>query len=388
MTDLEALKAEAGAEAVDRFVRSGMRLGLGSGSTAAKMLDALGERLASGVLSDIAGVPTSAATAARCGELGIPLLTLEDVAELDVVIDGADEIDPSLDLIKGLGGAHLREKVVASAARRMVVVADETKIVSRLGERAPLPVEVIPFAMPVAERLLRDLGGSRSCASTTGARSSPTRATASCTARGSSGSTPRRWRAMSRTSRASSSTGSSSGSPRRRSSLRATAFACWTAQSPLHDGDGLRALVDQDVAPAELRRRGAERARAGEEVEHAVARAGRGLAASGARSRPASGSGSRSSRGRSARRSCATRRRWGASRGPPSRPSPAPAPCTARARRPRSRTGTGPGRARRPGSCRASPASAAAAWRRSRRPTPARSGTQSRPKTSSSRSFT
>jgi ribose 5-phosphate isomerase A len=135
-----------------------MRLGLGSGSTAAKMLDALGERLASGALSDIAGVPTSAATAARCDELGIPLLTLEDVAELDVVIDGADEIDPSLDLIKGLGGAHLREKVVASAARRLVVVADETKLVSRLGERAPLPVEVIPFAMPVAERLLRDLG--------------------------------------------------------------------------------------------------------------------------------------------------------------------------------------------------------------------------------------
>ena len=122
------------------------------------MLDALGERLASGALADIAGVPTSAATAARCGELGIPLLTLDDVAELDVVIDGADEIDPQLDLIKGLGGAHLREKVVASAARRMVVVADETKLVARLGERAPLPVEVIPFALPVAERLLRDLG--------------------------------------------------------------------------------------------------------------------------------------------------------------------------------------------------------------------------------------
>ena len=158
MNDLEALKAEAGAAAVDRFVRSGMRLGLGSGSTAAKMLDALGERLASGALADVAGVPTSAATAARCGALRIPLIMLEDVAELDVVIDGADEIDPSLDLIKGLGGAHLREKVVASAARRMVVVADETKIVSRLGERAPLPVEVIPFALPVAERLLRDLG--------------------------------------------------------------------------------------------------------------------------------------------------------------------------------------------------------------------------------------
>ena len=158
MNDLETLKVEAGAAAVDRFVRSGMRLGLGSGSTAAKMLDALRERLASGALEDVAGVPTSAATAARCGELGIPLLTLEDVAELDVVIDGADEIGPGLDLIKGLGGAHLREKVVASAGRRMVVVADETKVVSRLGERAPLPVEVIPFALPVAARLLGALG--------------------------------------------------------------------------------------------------------------------------------------------------------------------------------------------------------------------------------------
>jgi len=158
VTDLEVLKAEAGAAAVDRFVRSGMRLGLGSGSTAAKMLDALGERLASGALADVAGVPTSAATAARCAELGIPLLTLEQAVELDLVIDGADEIDPRLDLIKGLGGAHLREKVVAAAAREMVVVADETKIVGRLGERAPLPVEVITFALPVAERLLRGLG--------------------------------------------------------------------------------------------------------------------------------------------------------------------------------------------------------------------------------------
>jgi len=158
VTDLEVLKAEAGAAAVDRFVRSGMRLGLGSGSTAAKMLDALGERLASGALADVAGVPTSAATAASCAELGIPLLTLEEAGELDLVIDGADEIDPALDLIKGLGGAHLREKVVASAARDLIVFADESKIVGRLGERAPLPVEVITFALPVAERLLRGLG--------------------------------------------------------------------------------------------------------------------------------------------------------------------------------------------------------------------------------------
>lgn len=155
---LEVLKAEAGTAAVDRFVRSGMRLGLGTGSTAEKMLDALAERLASGALADVAGVPTSAATAARCGELGIPVLTLEEAGELDLAIDGADEIDPQLDLIKGLGGAHLREKVVAAAARQMVVVADESKVVSRLGERAPLPVEVIPFALPVAERLLRGLG--------------------------------------------------------------------------------------------------------------------------------------------------------------------------------------------------------------------------------------
>jgi ribose 5-phosphate isomerase A len=158
VTDLDVLKAEAGAAAVDRFVRSGMRLGLGTGSTAARMLDALGVRLASGALADIAGVPKSAATAERCGELGIPLLTLADAPELDLVIDGADEIDPQLDLIKGLGGAHLREKVVAAAAREMVVVADETKLVGRLGERAPLPVEVVPFALPVAERLLRALG--------------------------------------------------------------------------------------------------------------------------------------------------------------------------------------------------------------------------------------
>jgi ribose 5-phosphate isomerase A len=135
-----------------------MRLGLGTGSTAAAMLDALGERIASGALTDIAGVPTSAATATRCGELGIPLLTLDDVTELDLVIDGADEIDPQLDLIKGLGGAHLREKVVAAAGRKMVVVADETKLVDRLGEHVPLPVEVIPFALAVTERLLRGLG--------------------------------------------------------------------------------------------------------------------------------------------------------------------------------------------------------------------------------------
>jgi ribose 5-phosphate isomerase A len=111
-----------------------------------------------GSLRDIAGVATSETTAERCRELGIPLTTLEDDPTLDVVIDGADEIDPGLNLIKGLGGAHLREKVVACAGELMVVVADEAKLVARLGERAPLPVEVVEFALPVCDRKLRELG--------------------------------------------------------------------------------------------------------------------------------------------------------------------------------------------------------------------------------------
>jgi ribose 5-phosphate isomerase A len=140
------LKREAGERAVADEVRSGMRLGLGSGSTAMLMLEALAARLDDGRLGGIVGVPTSEATGVRARELGIPVL--------DVVIDGADEIDPELRLIKGLGGAFLREKVVAAAGRRMVVVADESKLVRRLGEHAPLPVEVIPFARPLCRRLL------------------------------------------------------------------------------------------------------------------------------------------------------------------------------------------------------------------------------------------
>jgi ribose 5-phosphate isomerase A len=154
----DALRRAAGDEAVACYVRDGMRLGLGTGSTAGMMLDALGVRIADGRLRDVAGVPTSGATAEACRRLGIPLTTLEQNPELDVVIDGADEIDPNLDLIKGLGGAHLREKVVATAGRLMVVVADERKLVSRLGELAPLPVEVVEFALPVCARLLRERG--------------------------------------------------------------------------------------------------------------------------------------------------------------------------------------------------------------------------------------
>jgi ribose 5-phosphate isomerase A len=158
VTAAAAQRQAAGEHAVAVHVCDGMRLGLGTGATAGMMLEALAARLADGRLRDIAGVPTSRATAERCGQLGIPLTTLEETPRLDVVIDGADEIDPGLELIKGLGGAQLREKVVACAGRLMVVVADETKLVSRLGERVPLPVEVVEFARPVCDLRLRELG--------------------------------------------------------------------------------------------------------------------------------------------------------------------------------------------------------------------------------------
>lgn len=154
----EALRRAAGEEAVARYVRDGMRLGLGTGSTASAMVEVLAARLAAGAVRDILGVPTSEATAALCRRLGVPLTTLTETPELDVVIDGADEVDPRLDLIKGLGGAHLREKVVACAGRAMIIVADESKLVAHLGERAPLPVEAVEFALPVCERALGELG--------------------------------------------------------------------------------------------------------------------------------------------------------------------------------------------------------------------------------------
>jgi ribose 5-phosphate isomerase A len=156
--DLEARKREAAEAAIEAEVRSGMTLGLGTGSTARWLLDGLAERLADGRLRDLVGVPTSEQTALRCRELGIPLAALDERPRLDVAIDGADEVDPGLRLIKGLGGAHLREKIVARSAARFVVVADDSKLVSQLGERAPLPVEVIAFALPLCRRLLGEAG--------------------------------------------------------------------------------------------------------------------------------------------------------------------------------------------------------------------------------------
>ena len=144
MTDREQQKRAAAERAVD-FVESGMRLGLGTGSTAKHVLDVLGDRLRAGTLRDIAGVPTSTATADYARGAGIPLLDLNDAQRLDLAIDGADEVNPDLDLVKGLGGALLWEKIVESAAARFVVVVDDSKLVDRLGMKAPVPVEVVPF---------------------------------------------------------------------------------------------------------------------------------------------------------------------------------------------------------------------------------------------------
>ncbi len=141
-------------------VADGMRLGLGTGSTVAHFLNHLGAALKDGRLTDVAGVPTSERTAQACRELGIPVLALEDHPNLDLGVDGADEVDPELELIKGLGGALLREKMVAHACGRFVVIADETKRVGRLFERSPLPVEVIPFAWRSQLPFLEGLGAS------------------------------------------------------------------------------------------------------------------------------------------------------------------------------------------------------------------------------------
>ncbi len=151
------LKQQAAQRALE-YVRSGMRLGLGTGSTTAYFVDLVGECLRAGELWEIAGVPTSERTAEQARAGGIPLTTLAEAGRLDLAVDGADEVDPELNLIKGLGRALLREKVVAIHADRFVVVVDESKLVPRLGSRAPLPVEILPFEWPVHLCWLNSLG--------------------------------------------------------------------------------------------------------------------------------------------------------------------------------------------------------------------------------------
>ena len=150
----DSLKRAAAAAAVE-LVCDGMLLGLGTGSTADHALELLGDRVAEGLA--ITGVPTSERTAARARELGIPLQQFEPGLRLDLAIDGADEVSPQLDLIKGLGGALLREKQVESCAERLVIIIDDSKLVERLG-RGPLPVEVATEEADATLAALRALG--------------------------------------------------------------------------------------------------------------------------------------------------------------------------------------------------------------------------------------
>lgn len=154
----QANAKRAAGEAAAALVASGMRLGLGTGSTADEATRAIGRRLAAGELSDVVAVTTSRATEALAISLGIPCASLAEVPSLDLAIDGADEVGPGLDLVKGLGAALVREKIVAQAAERFVVVADAGKRVDRLGRRAPLPVAVLPFAWQTHLAAIRALG--------------------------------------------------------------------------------------------------------------------------------------------------------------------------------------------------------------------------------------
>jgi len=157
--DIEAQKRQAAAVAVE-WVRPGMRLGLGTGSTAKHFVELLAERVRLGL--NVVGVPTSEATRALAEQVGVPLTTLDDTPELDMTVDGADEIGPDLSLIKGGGGALLREKIVAAASARMVVIADQSKWVPVLG-RFPLPVEVMPFGLAATRRAVEAACAAAGC---------------------------------------------------------------------------------------------------------------------------------------------------------------------------------------------------------------------------------
>ena len=159
MPDLQNQMKQAVAQAAVEQFRDGMIVGLGSGSTAALMIQGLGQRLASGQLKDIVGVTTSFQGEVLAAELGIPLLSLNAVSRIDLAIDGADEVDPSFQLIKGGGACHVQEKLVAARAERFVVVVDSTKLVERLNLDFLLPVEVLPGAWRQVQQRLSAMSG-------------------------------------------------------------------------------------------------------------------------------------------------------------------------------------------------------------------------------------
>ncbi len=155
---VKLMKQQVGKAAADR-VKSGSIVGLGTGSTTAYTLQYLGERLQSGELQDIKGVPTSFQASVLAKQYGIPLVTLDDIDHMDVAIDGADEVDPNKNLIKGGGAAHTREKIVDTLADQFIVVVDSSKLVDKLGSTFLLPVEVMPLAITPVMQKIEKLGG-------------------------------------------------------------------------------------------------------------------------------------------------------------------------------------------------------------------------------------
>lgn len=156
MAGRDHLKELAAHRAVE-YVKEGMVVGLGTGSTAALAVEAIARKVKEGCR--ILGIPTSVETENLAKKLGIPLTTLEEYPEVDVTIDGADEVDPAGNLIKGLGGALLREKIVASATKQEIIAVDASKLVERLGMKVPIPVEVVPFGWTRCRKALQALGG-------------------------------------------------------------------------------------------------------------------------------------------------------------------------------------------------------------------------------------
>jgi ribose 5-phosphate isomerase A len=159
MASQDELKQQAAAHAVE-MIKSGMVVGLGSGSTATFAVQQIAARLKSGELEKITGIPSSTRTANLAQDLKIPLVGFDQEQQIDITIDGADEVDPDLNLIKGGGGALLREKVVAQASRRNIIIVDESKLSPQLGTNWAVPIEVIDFARQVEENFLKSLGAS------------------------------------------------------------------------------------------------------------------------------------------------------------------------------------------------------------------------------------
>lgn len=156
----DELKKQVGYKAVDDYVTSGMVIGLGTGSTAYYAVERVGQKLKSGELKDIIAIPTSIRTKEQAESLNIPLTTLDTHSQLDVAIDGADEVDPELNLTKGGGGALFREKIVEVCAKKFIVIVDESKIVKGLGPGFPIPVEIVPFCH---EHTMRSIANLPSC---------------------------------------------------------------------------------------------------------------------------------------------------------------------------------------------------------------------------------